>query len=581
MNRAKLILTAVSLGAIALAVFSPCLKSGFVNWDDDRYVTQNRVVTDISARNAALISGGFFVGHYQPLTVFTFMLEHFFFGANPFAYHLTNIILHSFNCVLVFWLIYLLTGRCLVSWVTAVLFAVHPLQAESVAWISQRKSVLYVFFYLGSLISYIYYSREKENPAYYRVSLSLFLLSLLSKSMAITLPAVLFLVDYFESRRISRRVFAEKIPFAALSLAFLFIAVSAVNSIGPGRYGTCGFFDQLIIISGGIINHLSRLVLPFNLSALYPYYHPRGAYAVLLVLTAVVLAAGVSATVKITKKAVFGSGFFLLTLAPVLQFIPNSEAMSADHHIYLSCVGLFYLVGEGIGRLCSARVAAARFLCVPMFFILAGFIHLTIGRCRVWNDSISLWSDVIKKYPQASTAYTNRSAEFLSREKHAEFLSDSETAIKLDPGNFEAYFNRGSFYYKQKNYEKAAESVKKTLELNPGYKQAYDLLALIYGELGMHKDVIDVCEKAIDRGLGDSGTFVNMCVAYGNLGLYSTAAACGEQALLMDPSHGPAHYHLAEAYYHSGDPLRSAFHSRKAAEAGYDAPGGISGSQNR
>ena len=154
------------LGVVAAAFF-PCLKNGFTNWDDPEYITENPLIRSFSLQNLKTIFSSFIFANYHPITILSFMLEYSFFQFNPYNYHLTNLLLHLSSCLLVFWLVFVITGRISVAILTALLFGVHPLQVESVAWISERKGLLCGFFFLGAIISYLYYLRKERISAYY------------------------------------------------------------------------------------------------------------------------------------------------------------------------------------------------------------------------------------------------------------------------------------------------------------------------------------------------------------------------------------------------------------------------------
>ena len=214
---------------IVFGAFLPSLKNGFVNWDDDCYVlNSSSISSSISASNLKSIFTSFSVGHYQPLTILSYAFDYQLFKLNPYYYHLTNLILHLLNSLLVFYLIYLLSGNIGVSFITAILFGIHPLHVESVAWISERKDVLYSFFFLLSCIIYLYYLTKERNSKYYLLSLFLFLCSLLSKSMAVTLPLLLLLMDYYLKRKPNKELLLDKIPYfflTAISCIIVFFGV--------------------------------------------------------------------------------------------------------------------------------------------------------------------------------------------------------------------------------------------------------------------------------------------------------------------------------------------------------------------
>ena len=219
MKNHKIILSLCLILAILAISLFPSLKNDFINWDNQQYTTKNKTITELSWRNIETIFDRTYMGHYHPLTLLSYSLEYRFFKLNPFAYHLTNLILHLLNGLLVFWLILMLKGGVLTSLVVSLLFGIHPLHVESVAWIFERKDLLYSFFFLGSLIVYLAYLKTR-GVRYYALSLFLFLLSLFLKSMAVTLPFVLVLCDTLLHRKIDRKCLIEKIPF--LVTAFIF-----------------------------------------------------------------------------------------------------------------------------------------------------------------------------------------------------------------------------------------------------------------------------------------------------------------------------------------------------------------------
>ena len=260
---ACLILVIVSLS------FLPSLKCGLVNWDDDRYLSNTPAVQSLSLTTVKEASTSFFIGHYQPLTILSYALDYHFYKLNPYHYHLTNLILHLLNSLLVFYLIYLLSGNIIVSFITAILFGLHPLHVESVAWVSERKDVLYSFFFLLSCITYLYYLTKGNKHKYYILSLFLFLCSLLSKSMAVTLPLLLLLIDYYLKRKPNKTLLLDKIPYFFLSIIFGIIAI-----FGVGIRPKVGFslFGALSAASYATVFYLGKLFLPIKLSCLYPDY---------------------------------------------------------------------------------------------------------------------------------------------------------------------------------------------------------------------------------------------------------------------------------------------------------------------
>ena len=255
-NKRGIILSILLLSLIIIVVFTPCLKNGFTNWDDDILVKNNPGIKILSGGNIVKIFTSFHFAHYHPLVLLSYSLEYGLFGLNPGVYHATNVLLHIINALLVFWLFYLLSSRVSVSLVTALFFAVHPLRVESVAWIAERKDVLYALFFLGGLIAHFYYTK-RNSKKYYFLCLFLFLLSLLSKAMAVSFPFVLLVIDYGAGRKITGRTLLEKAPFFALAVIFGIIAILAHYPTEELRHQKMyAFSDNVFMATYGVVFYL-------------------------------------------------------------------------------------------------------------------------------------------------------------------------------------------------------------------------------------------------------------------------------------------------------------------------------------
>ena len=191
MKKIAVLLLACAILSIVAAVFLPSLKNDFVNWDDDRYVIENNLIKSLSLGNIKNIFTTFYMGNYHPLTILSYALDYRFFKLRPFGYHLTNLLLHLSNCIFTFSVIYMLSRSLPVAFIAAILFGLHPLQVDSVAWVSERKGLLCAAFYLCAIIAYIRYASKNQESKYYYLSLLFLTFALLSKPMAVTLPFVL------------------------------------------------------------------------------------------------------------------------------------------------------------------------------------------------------------------------------------------------------------------------------------------------------------------------------------------------------------------------------------------------------
>ena len=536
----RIILCLCLILLIVFGAFSSCLKNGFVNWDDDNYIVNNTAISSVSTANLKNIFSSFFVGHYQPLTILSYALDHHFYKLNPLGYHLTNLILHLLNSLLVFYLIYLLSGNIIVSFITAILFGLHPLHVESVAWVSERKDVLYSFFFLLSCIIYLYYLTKGNKSRYYLLSLFLFLCSLLSKSMAVTLPLLLLLLDYYLKRKPGKALFLDKIPYFILSIISCLIVFFGVILFGGIRQEAhFSFFSTLSVASYAIIFYLGKLFLPIKLSCLYPYYNfeynPTYLYSIIAVILLGIL---VVLSVKYTRKLLFGMLLFLITLLPTLQFIPNSSVIVADRYTYISSIGIFFIIATLIYWLYNKKLKVLALILA--IFIISAFSIMTYNRCKVWKDGVMLWSNALANYSDSPVifnnrrlAYNNLGAAYAVKGEHDKAVYAYKKAIEADPYDPESYNNLGVSLLDIKEYDKAFPAFIKAIELKPDYVKAYSNLCAACGITGNFKQAIKVCGKAVELDPHLASAQYNLSVAYYFDKQYNLAFAHLESAVKL------------------------------------------------
>ncbi len=457
---------------VSLFAYLPVFQNGFVNWDDDQYIQGNRL---IHSKNLKEIFSSYFMGNYHPFTLLILAFEFKIFGMNPAGYHIVNLLLHLMNIILVYYSVLLLSEKHLVALIASLIFALHPIHVESVAWVSELKDLLYSFFFLFSFIYYLKYIKTGKKLFYF-LSLFLFLPALLSKAMAASLPLVLIIADYFKGRKINLKNTIEKIPFFVLALIFGLVAISAQKSSGSITDETAFTFSQQIIFACyGYVNYFIKMILPFNLSAFYPYPIKSGAelpsiYFIypLLVLAFMIF---IFYTLRFNKKIIFAIGFFTATILLVLQLIPVGGAIMADRYTYIPSIGLFYLAGEGIYLLWSKKY---KFITITLVSVFTIFYSVkTYARCQVWKNGITLWTDVIEQYQNVTLAYNSRAVLFDSENKLDEAYSDYSKSIELNPNYDKAYNNRGNLLMKQNKFDQALVDYNKCIELVPNFSGAY------------------------------------------------------------------------------------------------------------
>ncbi len=390
----KYIIAQLIIITVTAAAFFPSLSNGWTTWDDNEYVTDNEAVRSFSAKNIAEVFTNTYVGSYLPLTMISYMADYSIAGYDAQVFHRTNLILHIINAILFFWFVLLLTDDFIAAVLAALLFGIHPMRVESVAWISGRKDLLSMVFFLVSSIGYVFH--QKNSKSYWLTfSFIMFVLAILSKIIVLTFPLILLLIDGYKKRDITTGSLIEKIPFVLVAAALSVIGFFGQISSKAVRQ-SADVVDNLIVSMHGVVFYLEKFFLPVNLSHVYPYPSELTAgyylYAVLCV--------GICAVVwkyRNDSVIIFGFLFFLISLLPVLQLIRFSNIIAADRFTYGAYIGLFIIAGTFFSR--AWEKYNRKILLFIVSIVLICFAILTWIRCGVWKESGTLWHDMLSKYP--------------------------------------------------------------------------------------------------------------------------------------------------------------------------------------
>lgn len=467
-----LVLT-LALVATAL-VYSQLLFFGHISWDDPEMVFKNVQVKTFHLK-------GFFtkhyVGNYIPLTMITHALGWTLFEGLPGGHHFLNILLHLINGILVY-----LIGRSLfknetVSLLGTIVFLLHPLQVESVAWISELKNVLSCTFYLAGLLNYIKFTENKNKKQYFYGFL-FFILGCLSKSSVVVLPLSLLCVDLIQSKIFSFKFLVNKIPFLVLSVVFGIINIKTQTAdlfINHShefplyqRFGFAGF---------ALLKYLILFLAPFNLSVIYPYPEIK---LQVFVVGFFVLAGLITLFFLFVRKKNYTSAgvllFIVVNLILVLQILPFGEVLNADRYMYVPIIGFGWLSGILISRLNVNSLA------LPLVLVVI-FSTLTFARAGVWKSSIVLFEDILKKYPDQFIALNSAGVESMFLNEDSKALDYFNKAVTVAPRNYKGFYNRGLLFLKNNKPEQAIKSFNETLDLYD-YSKAYVGRASAYYMLG-------------------------------------------------------------------------------------------------
>ena len=578
MKYSSIRLAAILTILATLLVFIPSLDNGFVNWDDG-YLIDSYGWRGLSLRSIRWCFTSLVGGNYKPMVWLSYGADFFSWSLNPAGYHLTNILLHALNALLVFVLLLRLCAGKKAPWVAAgaaLLFSLHPLRVESVVWISERKDVLGVFFCLLSILAYVNYARVRlPGPAwggarrarrYYAVSLVFAALAALSKPTAVSLPFLLLVIDLFPPGGIKRPpglLLPDKLPYFGLALltaAMAFLSQASSHSLGP--LSDIGLGQRLILAGRTWLFYLFRTVYPFNLHSLYPK-DPN--YAVLTLSSVLTLIGLLTVTIlffALRKKGIawplFAWLIYLVAWFPISGLVPVGAAWVADRFAYLPALGISLAVYCGLrGR---ATVQVRIFWCVA----LVGLSLLAIRQEGYWRDSNSLWQRTISLEPRSQFALLNLGNARLAEGETGEAIALFRRALGLYPGYPEAHNNLGNALTELGRVEEAMVSYRKALEFDPDLTEAHNNLANILAFRKDYQEAVRHYREAlrIDPDYGEAG--YNLGYTLDLMGEKEAAVGEYRHSIRIDPLNAPAHYRLALILLKDNQEAEAVQHLRRA-----------------
>jgi len=508
---------AAFVSLLTFLLYFPSLHYYFIDWDDRAYVFENPYIRSLNITFFRWAFLDFYAANWYPLTWISHALDYAMWGLNPLGHHLTNILLHSLTSCLVVLLVVNLINiwrqrtqehgatvfrtdqmAGITAGVTGLLFGLHPLHVESVAWIAERKDILCALFYLLSIMMYLrhvareVYKSLQENARSlfvkwrYLLSLLFFSLALLSKPMAVTLPVVLLILDWYPLGKIrtiktARTALLEKTPFIVFSLASSVVTIFAQKAGGAIRSADLASLGmRLLIAAQSLFTYLWKMLVPVNLLPFYPYpknISPLSPEYLLPVLFVIAASAVCVAIAKRKPIWLAAWGYYVLTLLPVLGIVQVGSQSMADRYTYLPSLGPFLIMGLGVAWSWSKVNALGRMRAIVKLFSISAFmllstamVYLAFEQIGIWKDSITLWSYVIEKEPESVPhAYYNRALAFDKLGHYDGALQDFGKAIVLNPGDVESFVNRGLLYLKTGQPELALSDLKRACELGDAF----------------------------------------------------------------------------------------------------------------
>ncbi|MCX6252268.1 MAG: tetratricopeptide repeat protein [Bacteroidetes bacterium] len=626
-RKTKIVIAATLIGILLVTWFPyrSTLHSGFTVWDDPDYVLYNAQVHSLDLKTVSYFFTNQSARNYHPLTMISLAIDYHFSKTkdgkvnledDAVLFHRVNLILHLLNVILVFVFIFLLSKRnILIAAICSLLFGIHPLHVESVAWITERKDVLYTFFFLLGLISYLYYLESKKILLFLPVVL-FFLLSLFSKPAAVIFPLILMAIDFYRQRKFTTRSILEKIPLLILSATFGVITYMIQSKTSISAFSSISIIHRVLFVCYGFLMYLFKLVVPLNQSVFYPVpaVNSSGYLPVIFYICPIIvlgLAGLMILSYKYTRVFIFGMLFYFFSVILVLQVISIGSVIISERYTYLSYVGLFFIIAWYLDYFLRKQLNSFQFLkYVIAFFLilyLSALSFLTYQRNLVWKDPVSLWSDVIRQYPTEVTAYVNLGEAF-EKQKNLEAAMDSyEKSVQYGPDNGIAWDGLGRIHGLLGEYEKSVEALTKSIEvkgtsaityLNRGisysflkdYPKAIDdyttalslsrddadrfnisrTLAYTLVEAEQYKKAIDYYNFLIGIQPDNDDFYLKRGVCHYHLKNYPEAISDFTKASGLNPKESAAFFDLAITYYDQKNYTRAYYYAEKAKSMGFN-----------
>ncbi len=567
----------------------PALSAQAISFDDDQYLTRNPLVQNpgwASARRffAEILTPSTVEGYYQPLSMISLMLDDALGGRpdNLRPFHRTSLALHAINTLLIIVLLYLLFGRPWIAAMVGLLFGVHPLTVESVAWIADRKTVLTSFFALLALIAYVRYvhinlqseigNRKWRTVTSYCVCIGCYLLALLSKPTSTPLPVCMLLLDYWPLRRLNRRTIIEKVPFFLIGLVSAIITfISQKNTsivYDPGEHSRLRI---PLILGHNIVFYLYKMFFPIRLSSHYPFpepFSPTQPMVLAGIIGSVVLIAALLISWRWTRACLIGWLFFFVAILPTMGGIGFTNVIAADRYAYLPSFGVLMVLAWILDRSWSGGAPNKTrtnqvIICAVVLILSVSEVRATRQYLGVWQNTEKLYRHMLSLTPRVGLLYNNLGNAFFDRGKTDEAIANYRQALQLQPDLVQAYNNLGFSLARQGKNEDAIVYYRQALQLNPDLADVHNNLGFALARRGDTEGAIVEYNRAVQLKPNNVEAHYNLAQAYVAQGKTEQAIAQYRQVVQLKPDHAPAHYNLGNALAQQGRTGEAIVHYRQ------------------
>jgi len=564
------ILAILIIVGLGILVYANSLGNPFI-WDDQVLIVKNDIIKDFAnlpkVFTSALISDKYSEAHfYRPMQTLSNMLDYRIWGLNPFGYHVTNLLFHILNAILIFFLIVAISGNRTISIITSLLFVIHPIHTEAVTYISGRADILATFFLLLASILFIKCLQHShmKRALLYTFSLLCFFAAILSKESSIIFPLILAAYLFiFPATKLHNRYKIKSLfyllPFFILVVAY-FLLRSAVLKSGASSIkiiSPTSMYPWFLTMCGVLATYIRLLFLPVGLhmERLVPII--KSAFRIDFIIPIVFLVTLLVLWVKLSRRnkfVLFGMLWFFIALLPLFGVI-KLNALIAEHWLYFPSIGFFMTIGYCAFMLFENNVLKISkgvyigILTTLFVMILGIYSVLTVMRNIDWSNPIYFYQSTLKYTPQSPRLYYNLALVYVDNKQFDEALENFKKAVELKLNHEEAYNYLGNIYSMKGSYDKAKEAFEKSLQINPDSSKAHNGLGIIYDETGQYDQAIDEYQKALKTEPENAKTHCNLANAYAQKGLFEMSIEEFNKSLATEPRNYTTLYNIGVIYY--------------------------------
>ena len=560
------LLICVVVALATIMAYEPVRHNDFVDYDDDMYVTENpHVKKGITGES---VSWALTTGHaynWHPLTWLSHMLDCQLFGTRPGWHHLTNLLLHIINSLLLFGVLKRMTGALWKSGFVAAAFALHPLHVESVAWVAERKDVLSTLFWLLTMAAYVWYVR-RPGLSRYLVTLLCFALGLMAKPMLVTLPFVLLLVDYWplgrfqleyttkEFRKEKRKSANISFPWGALYRLVWekvpLIALAGISSIvtfivqrSGGAVVRAGMLSLDVRVANAMISYLryiKKMIYPSGLAVFYPYHSLSLLLAIAYFVILVLITVAVIYLGRRRRYLPVGWFWYVGTLVPVIGIVQVGSQSMADRYTYVPLTGLFIIIAWGASDILAKWRYQKVVLGICSATVITGLLISTRMQVRHWRDSFTLFEHTLAVTEDNSITHNHYGAFLVEQGRYEKALAQFDEALRISPGYHAARKNKGAAFIDMGRFDEAVATFNELLRVAPDWPNAHYWLGVAYARKGTYHQAVGPFKEALRLRPDWPEAYNDLALVYLLLGNYDLAIENYRQALRLRPDYPQA-----------------------------------------